>query len=476
MKINAICKNYFNVFAEVSNVRKNDAKTNALAVLKFLSLFTVVCPLIFGIMYALAGRCKPSKGDDKTKEVAKRTFIPRQTPTQNTPTPTPAKSTPTPAQNTPTPVQNNPTPTQNTPALTPALHTPTPALHTPTPPNVLQGSIPQNGSQGALPKDAPKEIINPGGYYYNQIIYAGCAFAEKHIKSNQLMMATNVLNLIRNIFESKLKIGNVDEKGKLISYCAIAKLRLSINSSIEPEELQKAWECYEKCEISNEHFSGLASLYYLSNNIKQYSICIDRFIEKVNANQKVDRCIYIAEAQIGWKDMNGASEMLIEILSRPILTGYQIKKIIELVKNNNILLSPKARERIDFFIELLNKVAQDNFRSVTAMCGLAQQEFENNRPEAANFILDQIKLNDFEGMLNVAKIRLKLTPLKVPEELNVALNNVKLGLHPIDLSYLERYAELAKLYNLAGDKEKAEELTLLSRGQFKPKKASSSGW
>lgn len=60
MGISKISKNYFNMFQEVSNCKKNDTKTSLLASVKIFSLFTLVIPLIFGILYlaSLNGRVK----------------------------------------------------------------------------------------------------------------------------------------------------------------------------------------------------------------------------------------------------------------------------------------------------------------------------------------------------------------------------------------------------------------------------------
>lgn len=57
MKVSNVCKSYFSGFQEISNFKKNDNKTNALALLKILSYFTVVIPLVFAAVYGAASLC-----------------------------------------------------------------------------------------------------------------------------------------------------------------------------------------------------------------------------------------------------------------------------------------------------------------------------------------------------------------------------------------------------------------------------------
>ncbi len=54
MQVKTFCKSYFNGFQDVSNYKKNDAKTNVLAVLKIFSYFTVVIPFGFSVAYGTA--------------------------------------------------------------------------------------------------------------------------------------------------------------------------------------------------------------------------------------------------------------------------------------------------------------------------------------------------------------------------------------------------------------------------------------
>lgn len=51
MQISNACKNYFNGFHDVFNYKNNNNKTNALAVLKILSYFTLIIPLGFATVY-----------------------------------------------------------------------------------------------------------------------------------------------------------------------------------------------------------------------------------------------------------------------------------------------------------------------------------------------------------------------------------------------------------------------------------------
>jgi hypothetical protein len=51
--VKTICESYFNCFSEIKNYKENDARVNAFAVLKILSIATVIVPLGFGIAYGL---------------------------------------------------------------------------------------------------------------------------------------------------------------------------------------------------------------------------------------------------------------------------------------------------------------------------------------------------------------------------------------------------------------------------------------
>lgn len=59
MKISNLCKNYFIGFQEISNAKKNKSSTNALAVAKIISYFTVLIPLTltFAALYGIASLC-----------------------------------------------------------------------------------------------------------------------------------------------------------------------------------------------------------------------------------------------------------------------------------------------------------------------------------------------------------------------------------------------------------------------------------
>ncbi len=48
MHIPSICKGYFNGFQEIGTIKKNDGKTNLLAIVKIFSYCTLVLPLVFG--------------------------------------------------------------------------------------------------------------------------------------------------------------------------------------------------------------------------------------------------------------------------------------------------------------------------------------------------------------------------------------------------------------------------------------------
>lgn len=83
MKFLNVCSNYFNAFQEISHFKENDIKTNALAILKILSYFSVVIPLGFAAAYGTAslyGRvCKIQNRDfdqssEKSNEMAKETL------------------------------------------------------------------------------------------------------------------------------------------------------------------------------------------------------------------------------------------------------------------------------------------------------------------------------------------------------------------------------------------------------------------
>lgn len=76
-----VCRSYFNGFQEISNIRKNNAKTNILAALKILSYLTGLIPLGFGVaygFYALHGRINKktdtSETDKAVKEKVKEHF------------------------------------------------------------------------------------------------------------------------------------------------------------------------------------------------------------------------------------------------------------------------------------------------------------------------------------------------------------------------------------------------------------------
>lgn len=58
MKLSSVCKSYFKGFQEFSNFKRNDNKTNSLAILKILSYFTVIIPLSLALVYgvSLCGR------------------------------------------------------------------------------------------------------------------------------------------------------------------------------------------------------------------------------------------------------------------------------------------------------------------------------------------------------------------------------------------------------------------------------------
>lgn len=82
MKISDVCKSYFSGFQEASNFKKNDSKTNALALLKILSYFTVVIPLGFAAVYGAASLCGRvskkqdlSSNDKSVNDQAKKTIL-----------------------------------------------------------------------------------------------------------------------------------------------------------------------------------------------------------------------------------------------------------------------------------------------------------------------------------------------------------------------------------------------------------------
>lgn len=57
MKILEVCTNYFYGFQNIAQFKQNDAKTNALAMLKIVSYFTVVIPLCFVALFTAASLC-----------------------------------------------------------------------------------------------------------------------------------------------------------------------------------------------------------------------------------------------------------------------------------------------------------------------------------------------------------------------------------------------------------------------------------
>lgn len=57
MNIVNACKKYFYGFNEISNIKKNDSRTNGLALLKILSYFTIIIPLAFATLYGAASLC-----------------------------------------------------------------------------------------------------------------------------------------------------------------------------------------------------------------------------------------------------------------------------------------------------------------------------------------------------------------------------------------------------------------------------------
>lgn len=81
MKILAVCKSYFNGFNEIGNFKKNDNKTNALALLKIFSYCTGLIPLGFAVSYGVLSLCgrvskkkTPSSQDQKVDSQAKQAF------------------------------------------------------------------------------------------------------------------------------------------------------------------------------------------------------------------------------------------------------------------------------------------------------------------------------------------------------------------------------------------------------------------
>lgn len=75
MKTSNIYNNYFSGFSDFCNFNKNDNKTNMLALLKILSYFTVVIPLIFGTLYginSLSGRISKKEIPSKQEQTIDR--------------------------------------------------------------------------------------------------------------------------------------------------------------------------------------------------------------------------------------------------------------------------------------------------------------------------------------------------------------------------------------------------------------------
>lgn len=66
------CKNYFNGFQEIQKFKHNDAKTNALAILKILSYFTGVIPLGFAAVYGAASLYGRVNKKEQLSDVDKR--------------------------------------------------------------------------------------------------------------------------------------------------------------------------------------------------------------------------------------------------------------------------------------------------------------------------------------------------------------------------------------------------------------------
>lgn len=79
MELIDVCESYFSGFRDIYNFRNNDSCTNSLAVLKIISYFTVLIPLVFAVGYgaaSLSGRVSKtnhlSSSDTKVHELAKK--------------------------------------------------------------------------------------------------------------------------------------------------------------------------------------------------------------------------------------------------------------------------------------------------------------------------------------------------------------------------------------------------------------------
>lgn len=75
--VSKVCEQYFSGFSELKNFKKNDGKTNTIALLKVLSYFTGLIPLGFAAVSFFAGRkvIPISKGESKVQTAARNSQV-----------------------------------------------------------------------------------------------------------------------------------------------------------------------------------------------------------------------------------------------------------------------------------------------------------------------------------------------------------------------------------------------------------------
>lgn len=83
MRLSDACNSYFSGFKEIYHFKKNNNKTNALALLKIMSYFTLVIPSTFAVVYAIDSLCcriskkhSFSKTDNKVNNQANKNRVP----------------------------------------------------------------------------------------------------------------------------------------------------------------------------------------------------------------------------------------------------------------------------------------------------------------------------------------------------------------------------------------------------------------